>query len=80
MKFIVPLNVGLLASDQCWPHTSGGRLRRAHAIKHVLHHIFGHFVKGNKKKHSQKSLIKFSAILPTYPHANIFALPGDDNM
>ena len=33
--------------------TSGGRLRLAHAIKHVLHHKFRHFVKENTKKIEQ---------------------------
>ena len=37
----------LLAGDQ-WPRTSGGRLRFAHAITHLLGHRFGHFVSSNK--------------------------------
>ena len=50
----------LLAGDQRWPRTSSGRLRLAHAITRVLHHKFGHFVKG-KKETPAKRLIKFSA-------------------
>ena len=38
----------LLAGDQWWPHTSGGRLRLAHAITHVLQHKVSHCVKRNK--------------------------------
>ena len=38
----------LLAGDQWWPRTSGGRLRFAHTITHLLRHRFGHFVKSNK--------------------------------
>ena len=38
----------ILAGDQWWPHTSGGRLRFAHAISHLLRHRLGHFVKSNK--------------------------------
>ena len=33
---------------QWWPRTSGGRLRFAHAITHLLRHRFGHFVNSNK--------------------------------
>ena len=42
------VTVTVLAGDQWWPATSGGRLRLAQAVKHVLHHKFGHSVKGNK--------------------------------
>ena len=38
----------VLAGDQWWPRTSGGRLRFAHAITHLLRHRFGHFVNSNK--------------------------------
>ena len=38
----------ILAGDQWWPRTSGGRLRFAHAITHLLRHRFGHFVNSNK--------------------------------
>ena len=51
----------VLAGDQWWPRTRGGRLRLVHAITHVLHHNFGHFVKGNKRNAHKNRLIKFSA-------------------
>ena len=38
----------VLAGDQWWPRTSGGRLRFANAITHLLRHRFGHFVNSNK--------------------------------
>ena len=38
----------VLAGDQWWPRTSGGRLRFAHAITHLLRHRFGHFINSNK--------------------------------
>ena len=38
----------VLAGDQWWPRTSGGRLRYAHAITHLLRYRFGHFVNSNK--------------------------------
>ena len=71
-----------------WLATGGGRLRLglAHAVKYVLHHEFGHFVKGNKNYTLKKDWSNFlrwrqkEAIWPTYPHANILAFPGDDNL
>ena len=38
----------VLAGDQWWPRTSGGRLRFAHAITHLFRHRFGHFINSNK--------------------------------
>ena len=46
-QFLATEVIMVLAGNQWWPHTSGGRLRLAHAITHVSHHRFGHFVKGN---------------------------------
>ena len=53
---LIPLNdcdtndllAPLLAGDQWWPRTSGGRLRFAHAPTHLLRHRFGNFVNSNK--------------------------------
>ena len=38
----------VVAAYQWWPRTSGGRLRFAHAITHLLRQSFGHFVNSNK--------------------------------
>ena len=38
----------ILAGDQWWPRTSGGRLRFAHAVTHLLRHRIGHFINSNK--------------------------------
>ena len=51
----------LLAGDQWWPRTSGGRLRFAHAITHLLRHRFGLFMKGNKRNTYKERLTKLSA-------------------
>ena len=40
----------ILADDQWWPRTKGGRLRFARAITYLLRHKFGSFVKRNKRK------------------------------
>ena len=40
LKFTIS-SEGVLAGDQWWPRTSGGRLRLAHVTTHVLHHKFG---------------------------------------
>ena len=45
----------LLAGDQWWPHTSGGRLRFVRAITYLLRHRFGNFVKGNKRNLHKKT-------------------------
>ena len=42
------IDLALLAGDQLWPRTSGGRLHFAHAITYLLRHRFGHFVNSNK--------------------------------
>ena len=49
-KYFNKISLGnmLLAGNQWWPRTSGGRLRLVHAIKHLLHHKVGHFVTRNK--------------------------------
>ena len=47
-------NFSLLAGDQWWPRTSGGRLRFAHAITHLLRHRFSHFVNSNKRNSHKK--------------------------
>ena len=44
----------ILAGDQRWPRTSGGRLRFARAITYLLRHRFGNFVKGNKRNPHKK--------------------------
>ena len=51
------LTKALLAGNQWWPRTSGGRLRFARAITHLLSHRFGNFVKGNKRNPHLKRLI-----------------------
>ena len=53
--------LAILAGDQWWPRTSGGRLRCAHAITHLLRHRFGLFIKGNKRNTHKERLTKFSA-------------------
>ena len=50
----VPAGLKVLAGDQWWPRTSGGRLRFAHAITHLLRHRFGHFVNSNKRNTHKK--------------------------
>ena len=76
----------ILAGDQWRPRTSGGRLHFEHTITHLLRHRFGHFVKGTKKitykKINQNFCLagKRQEILPIYPHANILAFPGNDNL
>ena len=80
--------ITLLAGDQWWPHTSGGRLRFAQAVMHLLRHRFGCFVKKEQTKVTAtgKSDPIFClggqklAILPIYLHANIIVHPGDDNL
>ena len=72
----------LLAGDQWWPRTSGGRLRFIRAITYLLRHIIGMFVKGNKGNLHKKIPDKFSVrqkvdSFPSHPHANIAAFPGD---
>ena len=52
----------ILAGDQWWPRTSGGRLRFAHAISHLLRHRFGLFIKGNNRDTYKERLTKFSAL------------------
>ena len=49
----------VLAGDQWWPRTSGGRLRFAHAITHLLRHRFGHFVNSNKWNTHKKDWLNF---------------------
>ena len=49
----------LLAGDQWWPRTSGGRLRFAHAITHLLRHRFGHFINSNKWNTHKKDWSNF---------------------
>ena len=63
LEHLTHYNYTLLAGDQWWPRTSGGRLRFEHAVMHLLRHRFGHFVekKTKKNKGSQKRLIQFSA-------------------
>ena len=39
----------LLAGDQWWPRTSGGRLRVVRAVTYLLRHRIGNFVTGNKR-------------------------------
>ena len=43
---ILPFNL-VLAGDQWWLRTSGGRFRFARAITYLLRHRFGSFVKEN---------------------------------
>ena len=45
----------LLAGDQWWPHTSGGRLRSARAITYLLRHRIS-----NKRNLHKERLVKFS--------------------
>ena len=47
----------LLAGDQWWPRTSGGRLRFVLAITYLLRHRIGNFVKGNKRNLHNKDLL-----------------------
>ena len=44
----------ILAGDQWWPRTSGGRLRSVQAITYLLCHRIGNFVKGNKRNLHKK--------------------------
>ena len=71
----------LLADDQWWPRTSGGRLRFARAITYLLHHRFGSFLKGNKRKpykkdwqncQSCRQIVSNFPKLPTCQHRGIF--------
>ena len=50
VMFVVCLREHVLAGDQWWPRTSGGRLRSVRAITYLLRHRIGNFVKGNKKE------------------------------
>ena len=51
----------VLAGDQWWPRTSGGRLRFAHAITHLSRRRLGLFMKENKRSTYKERLTKFSA-------------------
>ena len=42
-------SIAILAGDQWWPRTSGGRLRFVRAKAYLLRHRIGTFVKGNKR-------------------------------
>ena len=73
----------LLAGDQYWPRTCGGRFHFARTITYLLRHIFGSFEKGNKKNPpTEKTGRKFClggkryAIFPSHAHANISAFLG----
>ena len=44
----------VLAGDQWWPRTSGGRLRFVRANTYLLRHRIGNFVKGNKRNLHKK--------------------------
>ena len=51
----------LLAGDQWWPRTSGGRLHSVWAIAYLLRHRISNFVKGNKRNlHKQDWLNSLS--------------------
>ena len=44
----------VLAGDQWWPRTIGGRLRFARAITYLLHNRFSNLIKGNKRNSYEK--------------------------
>ena len=44
----------VLAGDQWWPRTSGGRLRFVRTITYLLRHRIGNFGKGNKRNLHKK--------------------------
>ena len=50
--------VSILAGDQWWPRTSGGRLRFVRAITYLLSQI-RQFCKRKEKESPQKRLVKF---------------------
>ena len=59
--FVLLVVFAVLAGDQWLARTSGGRLRFAHAITHLLRHRFGLFIKGNKRNTYKERLTKCSA-------------------
>ena len=44
----------LLAGDQWWPRTSGGRVRFVRAVMYLLCHRIGNFGTGNKRNSHTK--------------------------
>ena len=44
----------VLAGDQWWPRTSGGRLRFLRAITYLFRHRIGKFITGNKRNLHKK--------------------------
>ena len=51
---VSPACYPLLAADQWWPRTSGGRLRFIRAITYSLRHRISNFVEGNKRNLHKK--------------------------
>ena len=45
----------ILAGNQWWPRTRGGRLRSIRAITYLLRHRIDNFVKGNKRNLHKKT-------------------------